>query len=368
MSHRQLSAHAATPTADQTIAAHAIGLEPGQDAPAEWVHLLPGGTFRGRDGRGPYHVDAQAVIDATRAHHGSADIPIDYDHQILRARENGRPAIAAGWIKELEARNGEVWGRVEWTAAASAHIQAREYRYLSPVFRHQPDGTVRQIAAAALINIPNLDLVALAGQDFGERPMDEYQTLLEALGLKPDATAEQVAAHTASLTVAATTQGEIAQVLGLKPDAAPGDIKAAVEKLATAAHGATQAAPPAKPDPAEYVPMAAFQELQGQVAAMQASAAETAAHGAVEEATKAGKLSPALRDWGLEYATKDLPGFQAWAEKAPALAAHGAQPGGAARQATGAAGLDADELAVCSQLGIDPETYKKTRDAEKETA
>ena len=32
--------------------------------PPEWVHLIPAGTFSGRDGRGPYTLDAQAVHDA----------------------------------------------------------------------------------------------------------------------------------------------------------------------------------------------------------------------------------------------------------------------------------------------------------------
>ncbi len=69
-------------------------------AAPQWVQLLPAGTFTGRDGAGPYSLDdPQAVIDATLAAAAGADLPIDYDHQILWSRNNGQPAIAGGWLK-----------------------------------------------------------------------------------------------------------------------------------------------------------------------------------------------------------------------------------------------------------------------------
>lgn len=63
---------------------------------------------------------------------------IDYEHQTDHTSENGQPAPAAGWIRELDVRGGALWGRVEWTAKAAASIAAREYRYISPTFRHTP--------------------------------------------------------------------------------------------------------------------------------------------------------------------------------------------------------------------------------------
>ncbi|WP_428560455.1 MAG: phage protease [Solidesulfovibrio sp. DCME] len=69
-------------------------------AAPQWVQLLPAGTFTGRDGAGPYSLDdPQAVIAATLAAAAGADLPIDYDHQILWSRNNGQPAIAGGWLK-----------------------------------------------------------------------------------------------------------------------------------------------------------------------------------------------------------------------------------------------------------------------------
>ena len=50
----------------------------------DWVHLLPLGTFNGRDGRGPYMVrDAADIIAATRKL--GMDLPVDYEHQIDHA-------------------------------------------------------------------------------------------------------------------------------------------------------------------------------------------------------------------------------------------------------------------------------------------
>src|SRR5271170_5316509 len=85
--------------------------------PPTWVELIPTGSFRGRDGRGPFHVvDPKAVIDATQALRMDAGIPIDYDHATDFAAPNGHPAPAAGWIKELKLHAASIWGRVEWTS------------------------------------------------------------------------------------------------------------------------------------------------------------------------------------------------------------------------------------------------------------
>jgi phage I-like protein len=83
----------------------------------EWIELLPAGVFYGRDGRGPFRLDdPAAVIASTTAMQMNAGLPIDYDHATDFGAPEGRPAPAAGWIRELEVRTGAVWGRVEWTA------------------------------------------------------------------------------------------------------------------------------------------------------------------------------------------------------------------------------------------------------------
>lgn len=73
------------------------------------------------------------------------DIVCDYEHQTLY----GDRAPASGWIKKipmsLKSENGELFAKIEWTDAAKAYIESKEYRYLSPVFApnttSQVDGT-----------------------------------------------------------------------------------------------------------------------------------------------------------------------------------------------------------------------------------
>lgn len=123
------------------------------DAP-DWMQLFPTGTFSGRDGRGPYTCDPVSVVAQTRAHNGPLDIPVDYDHQLEFSAVNGQPAPAAGWITALEARADGVWGRVEWTEKGRAHVAAREYRYVSPVYYHDQNGVIQSIESVALTTSP----------------------------------------------------------------------------------------------------------------------------------------------------------------------------------------------------------------------
>lgn len=164
----------------------------GQSGAPEWIHIMPMGAFQGKDGRGPYFLrDPFAVITNTKAYHGATDIPVDYDHQLLWVRQNGRPAIAAGWIKRLEAREDGIWGLVEWTQAAETRIAAKEYRYVSPYFGYIPGGDVTKIESVALVNNPNLELTAVAsvGLDAAQfNPQSltkEETTVCSALGLRP---------------------------------------------------------------------------------------------------------------------------------------------------------------------------------------
>ena len=123
---------------------------------------MPAGRLDARDGRRWRLTDADTVADATRARTGRVEMAIDYEHQGRHAEKNGQPAPAAGWIRELQARAGALWARVQWTGRAAAMLKAREYRYLSPTFFHRPDGAVTCLVGAALTNTPALDLPALA--------------------------------------------------------------------------------------------------------------------------------------------------------------------------------------------------------------
>ena len=69
---------------------------PNEGAAPAWVHLLPLGTIKGRDGRTFYLGNPDHVIAASE---NGADLPIEYEHQIddPSRRTKGAAVPAAGW-------------------------------------------------------------------------------------------------------------------------------------------------------------------------------------------------------------------------------------------------------------------------------
>jgi phage I-like protein len=134
----------------------------------EWIEVLPLGDFAANDGRGPFHADGAKVIAATKANGLDRGLPIDYDHRTFAADDSR----AAGWIRELKSQGGKLMARVEWTPAARKAIENKEYRFISPVFKCQPDdpnapkdeisGEVLYLRGAALTNDPALSMKELA--------------------------------------------------------------------------------------------------------------------------------------------------------------------------------------------------------------
>jgi phage I-like protein len=369
---------------------HSVELSPG--SPPQWVHLLPlGSPFHGRDGRGPYSLPdaqaAQAVIAATLAYQAGADLPIDYDHQSLWSRENGQPAPAAGWVKELAARADGIWGRVEWTPKAAELLREKAYRYLSPVFMHDEGGAVTRLACAALSNLPNLELAAVASQLPGGTTVNLLQALVGLFKLPAETTAEAVSAHCQKFLAGLAT---LATALGLPGEADPEKLAAHAQKLdATgktnlaalakalgaaetstmeqlAAHAQTLTKPgekqaDGKPDPSQYVPMSQFNLVNDRLKLIESERVA----GLVDEAIKAGKVPPANRDWALGYASREEAEFRKMLTGMPAIVAPGAS-GPSGQPPQGKDGLSSEDMAVCSQLGISAEEFKKTRAQEKE--
>lgn len=262
---------------------HLVALNAAAADSEQWVHLLPAGRFAGRDGRGPYEMhDAAAVIEATRQDAGRRQLPVDYDHAIDLAAPAGGQAIAAGWIKGLQARPNGIWGLVAWTGRAAAMLAAREYRYLSPVFRHTEGGRVTRLLRAALTNNPNLDLTALAsaGGDMND--------------LLP----------------------ELRRLLGLEANAAEDAILAAVRDLVEA--GERQANAAATPDPASYVPIGELVRVTAELNKLRRGVSEQTAIAAVEAEIGHGRLPPFMRDWGVSLCSVNKPAFDDFVAKAGA--------------------------------------------------
>ncbi len=124
----------------------------------EWVQLMPAGpAIEGRDGRAWTMADPVAV-----ARRSGVPFAFDWEHGQDLLAPTGQPAPAAGWAAALAVRGGQIWAQVEWTEKARAAIAAREYRFVSPAFRHTAAGEVVDIVGAGLVNRPNVDMTALA--------------------------------------------------------------------------------------------------------------------------------------------------------------------------------------------------------------
>lgn len=287
--------------------------------PPEWIQLLPVGPIVAVDGRLWRVADAKAVIAASVA--GGTDLAIDYDHQIDRSRKTGGAAPAAGWIKELAERGGFIVGRVEWTPAGAERLDNREYRFVSPVFTHAKDGTVRRILRAALTNDPAIrELKAVANANGAPYMDDLLRALTSALGL-PDDTDQE------------TALARVHQLAGHRGAGAP--------------------------DPALYVPRDQVEAMIRDANAGRAGMDEERATARVEGAIRDGILPPALRDWGVSLCTAQPESFDQFLDKAVPILPNG---GKAIIQGEPPRSRQADSseaAAVCSNLGIEPDALAK---------
>lgn len=373
------------------LAVHGTAIEDAElssSAPPQWVMLIPAGEFSGRDGRGPFRLaEPQRVIAATEALGMSAGVPIDYDHATDFAAPEGRPAPAAGWIRELQERAGALWGRVEWTEHGAKALTSREYRYLSPVFQYSPDGGVTRLLRAGLTNNPNLYLTAISARAVagaasagagvrperhaasaaadGHRERDEVmetllQRLCEMLGLDNNASADEVLAAVRALT--GDDDGDDDDSEDERTEDGDcgdgGETDAMRARRGIAFSGETA-------DPARYVAVAQFQRVLGELNQLRAERASERAERAVDDAIKAGKLIPAQRQWAISYCRADFKGFAAFVARQPVAFGAGFEssavtftpPPGFATAAV----LTATETAICAQLGLSREDYSRRK-------
>lgn len=342
------------------------------------VQCTPAGKFLPADGRAmdvaSWYIDAELAAQVI-ARHDARGRPtvIDYEHQTLHKEKNGQPAPAAGWLHRLRWIEGRgLFGEVEWTDEAKALIAAKKYRYFSPVFEYaRPSGHVLAVHMGAITNDPGLSgleplslLAAATAAIFHKEPPVNplLAALLATLGL-PESTDEKaaIAALTAvgsikDLQAKAAAAEHHAQVatavctaLALPADAKPETVTAAL----TTATG--------KADPTRYVPVETVQQLQTQIAALTAKQQEAEIDALIQPALEDGRLLPALEPWARDLGKSNMAALTSYLEKQQPIAAlTGTQTKGhlPATTAKGDAQLSAQELAVCSAMGLSPEQYK----------
>lgn len=238
----------------------------------QWVHLLPSGEFKARDGRGPWLMDdPESVIQQTKLYAGINQLPVDYEHQIDLSAKNGQPAPAAGWIQGLQSRDDGIWGLVKWTDKATEFLSAKEYKYLSPVMNYTKDGNVVRIIRAALTNNPALEMTALAkAKDVKDNQNDSIKSDLS----------------------------EISQLLGLDAQATVDDIFPAVKELLTSQNLAHN-------NPLEYVPLGEFKKVVSELQTIN----EKTLYAKVDEAIDKNMLPASLKSWGVSMCRTDSVAF-----------------------------------------------------------
>ncbi len=361
------------------------------------AQLFPDGFFAARDGRPATLTDG--ALTAWRMDEGIAaplaalvaaretPLAVDYEHQLLLAKQNGKPAPASGWIERVGYVPGRgLFAAVSWTAKAREHISADEYRYISPVFRFdKATGAVLEILSVALTNNPALDgmdAVALAA-------------------LFPSA----LAATATPIINEEDSMDELLErlrwMLNLPITAGPDEIKAELDKLKAMLSGGDAAAASVdllalftgqkekdeqlaaltaqvaglseNPDPAKFAPVAALTALQQANAELKAQVAELACAGKqgqvdalVQAALADGRLTPALEGWARELGAKDEAALSAFLTAAAPVAALASMqtsslPGGAP-PASGTVALTTEEAYAAEQLGMSHDEFKKAKE------
>ncbi|WP_282094323.1 phage protease [Epibacterium ulvae] len=307
----------------QTVA---LALNTSEAGAPDWVQLTPAGPrIQGRDGRSWTLSDPFSVVAAFADY--AADLPVDFEHATQVKGEAGEPALAVGWIKELDVRGGAIWGAVEWTDQGREAVATKGYRYVSPVFTSSKQtGEIRQLLSAGLTNQPNLKMAALNSQDRTEDTNTMDKAILEALGLTEGASSTDV------LTAINTLKR---------------DEETARNRAET-------------PDLGKFVPRADYDAAMNSIAGYKAQETERQKQvikDVVDGGVAAGKITPASREF-YENACRaegGLEKFEAFLETAPELAAPVDQ--GGLKTNKNKHQLTSEELSMCRQLDMTPEEY-----------
>jgi phage I-like protein len=350
--HVELCESSATQAENRNVVMCKIALTSGK-AP-DRIPLFPApaaeGMIKARDGRIFWMKDAARVVAEfnTDGH----EIPLDWEHAAEIKAPMGEPAPAAGWISLLSLESdGSIWGSVEWTDRGRASVESREYRYISPAFRLDPETReVLQLLTAGLTNTPAMTMPALTHVQNGEPKMNPE--LLKLLGLDEKATSEQVVEATKQLQAKISAESE-AKVAA----------EAASKKLEAELASARSSQPSLK----DFVPRADYDATLARVEVLEKKAADekAAAHkvqvdAEIASAMKAGKITPATKSfYEKTCATADgLAAFREFCSSAPVIAPDNIVQGQPAA-VTQESDLSELDFEVASRMGLSREDLIK---------
>lgn len=319
-----------------TAIVHALNMEMAMDGattpPVELLLVPPGPRVEGRDGRGWNNPDPQAIVHYFQDN--GLDIPVDIEHATQLKAPKGEAAPAVSWGKSLYVRpDGSVWGRFDWNTSGTDLIMGRQYRYYSPAYIIDPATMdIVGIKSVGLTNTPNLAVPSLNHEQKKGVTMN-LTALLAALGLSAAATFEDALNHITKLK---------------------GDLTVALNSAAS---------PPLD----KFVPKADYDLALNRATTAETALAdqakatlETSINAEIDTALKAGKITPATKDYHIAQCRMEggLDRFKAFCQAAPTVAADSnldsKKPGDGEATA-----LNAEEAKVAAMFGNSAEDINK---------
>ena len=201
------------------------------DNSSSWIQAFPVGKYQhptyGEINVTPERVKAFAASVNNKVR--GTDLDIDYDHKT-------HTQVAAGWVKQADARPDGLYLHVDWTPAARDKIKNKEYRYFSPEYTDSwtdNQGTTHNdvLFGGALTNRPFLKNIQPVN-------LSEEMAKLLATSAPPvspnDGTGTRTDPQSSSVAPLSVDDalGKMASLLGLDPIADHNQILGAVSMLA----------------------------------------------------------------------------------------------------------------------------------------
>lgn len=272
-----------------------------------WIRIFPEGEVKIR-GDEPAFINKQSAENLIAIFRtGGNQMVIDYEHQTL----TGEVAPAAGWITDLEWRDGDgLYARAEWTSRALEYIRAGEYKYFSPVFMMTPEREIVELYNLGLTNQPRLQgLDAIAAKFSGkENKMGIIDRIKEILGLPTEAEDEtieqeiirlrELVKEKENVPEEAAAKEAVLEALGLPRETTEREVVAQIHALKQEA---------SRPD------------LTEEVRALKRRLGERDRDELVARAISEGNITPAQKGWAEKYAMEDPAGFKIFLAKAPVV-------------------------------------------------
>ncbi|EMK5463006.1 peptidase [Vibrio cholerae] len=291
-----------------------------------WLPMIPAGLFKGIDGRVWNNSNPEAVVASF-----TKKRPFDVEHSTHIKAPQGDPAPAAGWILKVENRNGEIWGYIEWNGKGQSYIDSKEYAFYSPAFGRLEDGTVVTLESAGLTNDPNLDVPALNHKEETEMPL--ALVIRQALGLGENATEQDAVTAINSLNQEKTVALNRANTIDLDKAVPKETHQLALNRAQTAE--------------------AALKKIQ-----------DKEIEALVQSGVEAGKISPANKEMFIGMCRQEggIEQFNKFIESAPQIATNSqTKPPKQPSKPTEGGELTAEEIALCTRMGVSQESWKANR-------